>query len=326
MNKNQKIFVICTVIILLSGIGYSTYSSYQQEKEAEGKLDVVTTFYPLTYFTENIGGEHVSVETLVPYNNEIHSWQPSPSDILSADEADVLIYNGAEADSWFEDDILPAIKKSDKLIIETTADIELQNLDEGSEHEEEGEEANGDHDHDHGEFDPHTWISPYISKQQAEAIYKALIKEDPEHEADYTANWNELKSQFEQMDKDYQHYLDNKTKETIIITHAAFGYIADRYDFEQEGVIGLSADEQPSTSTIAALVDLMDDHGIYVVYIDPVYSDEYAKTIKNEVEEQSGVEVTILKLYFMMGPIDGLDYFEQQEANLENLRIGLRVP
>jgi hypothetical protein len=116
-----------------------------------------------------------------------------------------------------------------------------------------------------------------------------------------------------------------KQKDVIIVTHAAFGYLADRYGFHQHGVIGLSADEQPSASTIAALVNTMIDQEIYVVYVDPVYSDSYAQTLKNTLESKTNQSVQILRLYLMSGEIDGLDYFTQLERNLQNLKIGLQA-
>jgi len=67
------------------------------------------------------------------------------------------------------------------------------------------------------------------------------------------------------------------------------------------------------------------EHETYVVYVDPVYSEESAQTLKNELKRLSGQDVQILKLYFMLGTIDGLDYFGQQEKNLENLKIGLEA-
>ncbi len=67
------------------------------------------------------------------------------------------------------------------------------------------------------------------------------------------------------------------------------------------------------------------DHETYVVYVDPVYADESAQTLRNELERLSGQDVQILKFYFMLGDMDGLDYFGQQEKNLENLKIGLEA-
>jgi zinc transport system substrate-binding protein len=65
--------------------------------------------------------------------------------------------------------------------------------------------------------------------------------------------------------------------------------------------------------------------GIFTVFVDPVYSDEYANTIEAEVERETGQTVTVLELYFMGGEVDGLDYLEQMELNLENLMTGLKA-
>ena len=321
MNKKQTIFVLITAGILISLFGYSMITSIQKEKDDEGKLDIIVTFYPLEYFTRVIGGEHVSVDVLVPYNSEIHAWQPSTSQILAADEADIIIYNGAGVDHWFEEDILPAIRKSNKQIVESAEGIQLREMEDEDDHGDEGD--GGGDDHEHGMYDPHTWISPVVAKQQAENIYSALVSEDPSNEPDYTANWKNLSMRFEEMDREYRSSLSNRTRGEIITSHAAFGYLADEYGFEQHGVIGLSADEQPSTATIAELVELMADEDNFVVYVDPVYSDDFAETIKTEVERETGENVKILKLYFMLGPKDGLDYFEQMQKNLDNLKIGL---
>lgn len=293
---------------------------YAAEEEEDGKLQVTATFYPLAFYAGEIGGEHVTVETLIPANSEIHSWQPSTSDIVKVDDSDVLVYNGGGADHWFEDDILPSISTGNKVVIESTDGLEL--LVKGEEGHDHGDEG---HDHGDEDFDPHTWISPYMALGQAENIYKGLIEADPEHETEYKENWLDLKQQLEALDSSYSQNLSTKNKSLIFTNHAAFGYLAHRYDFQQEGVIGLSADEQPSASTIANLADHMEEEGIFTIFVDPVYSDNYAQTLKNEVEDQTGQTVTVLELYFMLGKIDGMDLFQQMESNLEQLKIGLEA-
>jgi zinc transport system substrate-binding protein len=69
----------------------------------------------------------------------------------------------------------------------------------------------------------------------------------------------------------------------------------------------------------------MTEHETFVVYVDPVYSGEYAQTLKNELQTQTGHSATILKLYLMLGPIDGKDYFQQQLFNLDSLKLGLEA-
>jgi len=299
MNKRQKLFVIATITIVLTAMVAAAYYSILQEKMEVGKLKVVASFYPLAFFAQEIGGEEVTVRQLIPDNLEVHTWQPSFADILAVDEADVIIYNGASLDHWFEEEILSNIDSSNKIIVETTKGIKL--LETEPEHADEHEELD----------DPHTWISPFIAKQQAQKIYEALIQKDPNHEEYYSERWQNLKMRFEELDNNYLTGLSTKNKEEIFVAHSAFGYLADRYGFEQYGVIGISADEQPSASVYADLVEIMIDHETYVVYVDPVYSDESAQTLKNELERLSGQDVQILKLCFMLGDMGGLDYYGQ---------------
>jgi zinc transport system substrate-binding protein len=313
MNKRQKLFVVTTAAIVLTAAFATAFYSLQNKTE-DNRLKVVASFYPLAFFAQEIGGEKVAVKQLIPDNTEVHNWQPSFADILAVDEADVIIYNGASLDHWFEDDILSVIDSSNKIIVGTTEGIQLL----------ETQQETGEHEHE-GLYDPHTWISPYIAEQQAQKIYEALTQKDPDNEGYYSERWQNLKARFEEMDNDYLTSLATKQKEEVFVSHAAFGYLADRYGFEQHGVIGISADEQPSAQVYADLVDMMIEHETYVVYVDPVYADESAQTLKNELQRLSGHDVQILELYFMLGNIDGLDYFGQQEKNLQNLKIGLEA-
>jgi zinc transport system substrate-binding protein len=190
-----------------------------------------------------------------------------------------------------------------------------------------GEHHDHEHedDHEHGIYDPHTWVSPFLAKQQAKNIYEAFVKADPDNEPYYTQRWNALKARFDKLDDSLMTGLANKKKSDIFVTHSAFGYLAERYGFHQHGVIGISADEQPSVSAIQTMVEEMEEHGIYVIYTDPIYSEDYAQTLKGTLEAETGKTVQILKLYLILDPQDGRDYFEQQESNLDNLKIGLEA-
>lgn len=316
MNRKQGILVGTTVVIVIILLGAAYMSAVTRNKAESNRIKVVATFYPLAYFAREIGGDKVSVSTLVPANTDIHSWQPSTSDIVKADDADIIIYNGGPADHWFEDSMLGSINKNNKHIVDSTKGVNFLRM-----------EANGHEEtNDTGEetsIDPHTWISPVTARIQAENIYKAFVEIDPENTDYYTANWHDLDERFKSMDRNYSMGLANATIHSVIVTHAAFGYIGYQYNFSQYGVIGLSADEQPSTSTISNLVDLMKEKGIYYVYVDPVYTTDYAESLKAELEKQTGKHVTILRMYLMLGEIDGMDYFQQMAKNLENLEKGL---
>lgn len=313
MNHKQKLLIISVVLTII--ILLVVASTFYTPTQTTDKLQVVATFYPLAFFTQEIGGEHVQVTQLVPSNTEIHNWEPSPQDITTTENADIIIYNGAGLDHWIQDEILPALTNTKtQTTIDTTAHLPL--LQTTEEHEDE---------HDHGDYDPHTWISPYMAKMQVDKIYEALVQQDPTHETYYTGRWETLKTSLEQIDADYTATLADKQKNIIFVSHEAYGYLANRYNFTQHGVIGLSADQQPSATAIANIINLMVQHETYVVYVDPVYSEEYAQTLKNELEIQTAQSVTILKLYLATGPVDGNNYLQQQLLNLENLKVGLEA-
>jgi zinc transport system substrate-binding protein len=286
--------------------------------EDDKSLQITVSFYPLAYFAETIGGGQVQVSTLIPYNSEVHSWQPSISDIAETEESDLIIYLGAGLDHWVEDDILESINTEGKVIIEASTGIELL---EGAEHEEHEEEEHEEEGHEEG--DPHLWVSPYTSYLIAENIYEAVIEADPDNADYYMANWEQLEQSLTSLDQQYQSELAPAAGKTFFTTHSAYGYIAYRYNLEQHGVIGLSADEQPSTATITEIVDEMEEENSFVIYVDPVYSIDYAETLQSELSGRTGEQVEILELYLMLGPLDELDYIGQLESNLANLKHGL---
>lgn len=317
MNSKQKIFL--AAIILFALVGSAVAATFYTTTPKTDKLSVVATIYPLAYMTQQIGGDQIQVTQLISSNTEIHSWEPSASSIAAAQDADIIVYNGAGADHWMEDDVLPSLSLSkERIVVDSTAGLPLIT----SQDEEHGE---AEEEQGHGIYDPHTWVSPYMAKQQAERIYNALVQADPEHESYYAERWQSIQEKLTQLDIEYSEGLKNTIKSSIFVSHQAFGYLAHHYGFEQQGVIGLSADEQPSAATIGSLVREMEQHQTYVVYVDPVYSTKYAQTIQAEVQAQTGHSVTMLELYLMLGPSGSMDYFAQMQANLASLKTGLQA-
>lgn len=299
----KKLLLVSILLLLIVGtvLAYSTTFSSNPIKSE--KIKVVATFYPLAYLAEKIGGERVSVYTLIPYNVEVHNWQPSPSDIMTIENSDIIILNGAGLDWWFESEILPLINISGKIIVNTTEGLPLILH--------------------NNQYDPHTWLSPYMAKLQAEKILSALIKKDPLGEKYYKERFKEIESKLNEIDEKYLIELKNKKRDIIIVSHEAFGYLAERYGFKQIGIIGISAEEEPNPRLILEIIELMKKYNLTTLYFDPIYSDKYVKMIKNELENKLGINVNVLKIYLCLGPIDNKDYFEQLEENLESLKKGL---
>lgn len=305
LNTKQAIAVFIALAIVLTVVSVTLI--FQERQVEDNRLKVVASFYPLAYFAEQIGGENVSVRSLIPHNTEVHAWQPKPSDMVAVKECDIFVYNGAGLEPWVEEDILPMLSADDQIIVECSHGLDL--ITEGTRHE-----------HD---TDPHTWLDPVMARLEAKAILDAFLKADTANSSTYQANADALFQRFELLDERYSEGLANRQNDVIIATHSAYGYLARQYDFEVEAVVGISADEQPSAAVLAGLVETMVENDVDILYTDPVYASEYADSLKAMVEQQTGGSVKILPLYLMTGPMDGLDYFGQQEANLENLKAGL---
>jgi len=306
MNRKQLILVIGSFVVVLILIFASSF--FRDPDGDDDKTKVVATFYPLAYMAQSIGGERVSVTSMVPYNIELHSWQPAPQDIIRADDANVILYNGGPADRWLVDDVLPAVNDAGKVIVNTTLGVQYI--------------AGGDEDE--GGTDPHTWLSPKRAMVQARNVYDALCEADPEGVSYFTTRFNVLNDTLASLDEQYRS-LDNSTVSGVIVSHSALGYVAYDYNFTQYGVIGLSADQEPSAAAIANLVQIMENESIYTVYVDPVYNQKYANILKQELESRTGHDVAVLNMFLTLGPYEELDYLEQISQNLANLSTGLGV-
>lgn len=321
MKPAQVALIVSALIVTVAVLGVAILSDSANQEAADDRLQVVATFYPVGFLAETIGGENVTVRILIPENQEVHHYDPKPSDIKSIQEADVLIYNGAGVDHWFEDELLALVDTAQKAVVDTTEGLTL--LEANHEHGARGEyETRAD---DHEGHDPHTWVSPHMARQQALNIYQAFIIKDPGNATYYAQRWQALDDKLAGLDAEYTDTLANATKKDIFVSHEAYGYLAHRYNFTQHGAIGLSADEQPSAADLAGLVEEMKTLEIYTVFVDPVYEKSYAETLKQELESQTGENVKILKLYLMLGEIDELDFLGQVEKNLDSLKAGLEV-
>jgi zinc transport system substrate-binding protein len=305
----QIYLALTSIIIVILGVGIYITTQTNKPTTNEGKTRVVASFYPLAYMAKIIGGENVEVTCLIPYNTEVHSWQPSIGDISSLEEAEVIIYNGAGLEPWMKD-IIEAIEVKDKILVEASKNVNLIN-------------SSGDPEISPGQKDPHTWVCPYTAQELADEIFKALNESDPENGAIYSDNLNKLKSKLSELDSQYLNELRDVKTHTIFVSHGAYGYLAARYGFEQRSVIGLSADEQPSTATLSRLVEEMTSENITTIFVDPVYSQNYAMTLKTELEYRLKRKVKVAHLYLMLGPVDNLDYIGQMEKNLESLQSAL---
>ncbi len=188
------------------------------------------------------------------------------------------------------------------------------------EHEEEKHE---EHNHVHGDYDPHIWLDPIKAIDQAENIKNALVIADEENKDFYEANFKEFADKLTALDKKFNEELKDRQIDDIVVAHAAFGYLADRYELNQIAISGLSPQEEPSAAKMAEITDLVKEHKIKYVFYETLTSPKLSEIIAGE----TGAKTEVLN------PLEGLtqedieagkDYISVMEDNLESLKKALR--
>lgn len=276
-------------------------------------LQVMASFYPLQWLTEQVAGEHAEVTMLTSPGADPHDLELTPQAVGSVGSSDLVVYSaGMQA---AVDDAVSSQAQDTSLDVAPSADL-LTAEEEGHEGESEEEHA----EHDHGPEDPHFWLDPVRYGQVGEVIAERLGELDPAHAEDYTANAAEVVAELDALDEELSTGLATCESRDLVTTHEAFGYLAARYDLHQMGITGISPESEPSPARLAEVSSQVEELGVTTVYAEPILTDAIASTIARETG------TTVLTL----DPIEGLtdasageDYLEVMRANLDSLRDGL---
>lgn len=312
-------------------VGCGTEAS--DEPVDPNRLQVMASFYTMYDFAQKIGGEHVQVTCMVPSGTEPHDWEPSTKDITRMEQTDVFIYNGAGMEHWVSD-VLAGLSNKKLISVEASQGVSLLRSaeeEDGHDHEaahadedeEDSHEHAYDHAHEHGEYDPHVWLDPMNAKQEMKNICEAFSEADPEHGADYQANYEKWAKQIDKLDETYQTTLENLSERNIVVAHEAYGYLCRRYNLTQVSIEGMSPDSEPDPGRMADIIDFVRANNVRAIFFEELSGSRTAETVAAE----TGVKLLTLS------PLEGLsdrqeetggDYFSVMEENLQQLTEALR--
>ncbi|MGH3683260.1 MAG: metal ABC transporter substrate-binding protein [Natronosporangium sp.] len=270
-------------------------------------VQLVAAFYPLEFTARQVGGEQVSVTGLTPPGAEAHDLELSPSQVAAVAEADLVVYLAG---------FQPAV--DDAIAAHATgASLDVTTVVPPLEHDEAGHED--DDGHDHGTADPHVWLDPDRLATVAGAVAQRLADVDPERAAEYRANADALGADLAELDAELADGLASCERREIVVSHAAFGYLADRYGLEQIAVTGLSPEDEPSPQQLADAIDAARAHGATTIFFEVLVSPEVANLIAGEV----GATTAVLDPIEGLAPGSEADYFSLMRGNLAALREAL---
>ncbi len=327
-----KIIASLSFVLLLAACGTPAGLEQVEEKQIdESKVQVYTTAYPLTYFTEQIGAEYVEVRSIYPAGANEHTFEPTQQDMIQLAKADLMFYIGLGLEG-FIGKAQDTLKKeqvtfvatadaiSDEELVAATSPHEDEHTDE---HSEEEATEEGHDDHAHGETDPHVWMSPVLSQKLAESIKDSLVEQDPDHTEDFESNYAALITELEKLDQSFAALADRVEKKTFFVSHAAFGYIAEPYGFEQIAIAGLNSQDEPSQKELTEIVDLAKQENIQYIVFEQNVSSNLTKVIQKEVNAEA-VEMHNLGVLTQENIDNEETYFTLMEQNLQTLEIILK--
>ncbi|MEX5305241.1 metal ABC transporter substrate-binding protein [Kocuria sp. CPCC 205258] len=299
--------------------------------DAGETLSVQASFYPLQYVTERVGGDLVQVESLTPAGAEPHDLELSPAAVDGLRTADAVVYL-----SGFQPAVDDAVAQAapEHALDAVHAGVEGEEAHPAEEHgaaeEAHSEEAHGDeasaeephaeddHGHDHGGEDPHFWLDPERLAAVATEVAHELAEVDPDNAATYESNAEELATELAALDEEFAAGLATCERDTIVVSHEAYGYLADKYDLEQVAIAGLDPDTEPSPARLAEIGEVVEAEGVTTVFSESLVNPKVAETLAAE----HGIETAVLDPVENQSD-ESADYQQVMRSNLEALRTAL---
>lgn len=289
----KKSIILLFVAVLTLSLAACGKGDSEKSSDHKGKLEVKTTIYPLKSFAQQIGGKYVDVESVYPNGVDPHTYDPSQKQMVDIGKSDLFVYTGDNLDPVAKK-IAKAINDKDKTLSLEAALDKNSDLLKGEEHEHEHEHGE-EHDHDHGEehehhhhgkYDPHIWLDPVISQKFAKEIKDELVKKDSEHKDYYEDNYKKLVKDLKGIDKDMKQAVKGNEGKTVYISHDSIGYLADRYNFKQEGIQNMNA-EEPSQKDLTNIVKQIKEDKVKYILAEENVSNKVAETVRKETDAET---------------------------------------
>ncbi|MFP5375907.1 MAG: metal ABC transporter solute-binding protein, Zn/Mn family [Acidimicrobiia bacterium] len=278
----------------------------------DGTVTVVASFHPLAEAAARVGGDDVQVTNLTPAGTEPHDLELTPAQVDAVEDADVVLYLGG----GFQPAVERVVERRGGAVDLLGELPVVEGAAGGDDH------AGADEHAAAGAVDPHFWLDPTLLAQAVTVIERVLAEAEPSARSAIEARGEAYRTELQRLDDEMRAGLADCGRRDIVVSHAAFHYLAERYDLVQVPVAGLSPEVEPNPARLAELTDLIGDRGVTTVFYEALVGPAVAETLARE----AGVVTAVFD------PIEGLsradadagtDYATIMRRNLAALRRAL---
>ncbi|WP_214817870.1 metal ABC transporter solute-binding protein, Zn/Mn family [Exiguobacterium sp. s59] len=306
-------------------------------ESTDDQLTVYASTFALKSMAEEIGGDRVNVEMVIPPGADPHTYEPTSKQMTQIAEADLFLTIGHDLEPYVES-MEKSLEGQNVAFVKTAEDVTLLDAadtvhvheeDGHSEdehgHEEEGhsedEHAQEEDGHDHGQYDPHVWLDPMNAVSMAEAVEAAFSEEAPDYKDEFAERLSAFKDEANALDAELKSAVENGSKSELLVTHAAYGYLAERYGFEQLPIAGLTPSEEPSQQALKRIIEEARLHDLNYIAFEDTVTPKVAEVVKQEIGAES---VTIYNLESVTKEQMDKSYFDLMRENVKALETALK--
>jgi len=302
--RRRVLCVFATTAVLFAGLVSVVTVVQAQSMPARKVLRVVTTFTIIQDMAQNVAGDVALVDSITKPGAEIHDYQPTPLDIVKAQSADLVLWNGMNLELWFEK-FFENVKNVPSAVL--TEGIVPMGIKEG---------PYG------GKPNPHAWMSTGSALIYVENIRKALTKADPVNAAVYAKNAAAYADQIRATDAPLRLRLSKvpEAKRWLVTSEGAFSYLARDLGWREAYLWPINADQQGTPQQVRKLIDLVRKNQIPVVFSESTISDKAAKQVAKEAKAKYGGVLYVDSLSDARGPVP--TYLKLLEVTVDTIATG----
>ena len=288
-SLSAKVFWASSIAMMLGVVGCGQTTT-QEDSTTDAPDDpkiVLTTFTILADMAQNVAGDELQVESITRIGAEIHGYEPTPSDLVKAQDADLILYNGMNLERWFEQ-FLGNVQDVPSVIL--TEGIEPIAISEGPYTD---------------KPNPHAWMSPQNALVYVENIRQAFVELDPENEATYNANAAAYSKQLQAIDEELQANLAQVpvNQRYLVSCEGAFSYLARDYDLEEVYLWPINAEQQSTPKQIQGVIEKVQTNDIATVFCESTVSDEGQREVARATGAKFGGNLYVDSLSTEDGPV-----------------------
>jgi len=300
----RRLTRLSAAIAILSLGALAACGEPTSDSASDGKLRVVTTFTVIQDIAQNVAGDAAVVDSITKPGAEIHEYQPTPLDIVKAQDADLVLWNGFGLERWFEK-FFQNVKDVPSVVV--SEGVEPMGITEGPYN---------------GKPNPHAWMSPSSALIYVENIRKALVEHDPRNAETYNKNAAAYAEKIKAMDAPLRKRLSAipDDKRWLVTSEGAFSYLTRDYGMREAYLWPINADQQGTPQQVRHVIELVREKDIPVVFSESTISDKPARQVAKESGARYGGVLYVDSLSTEDGPVP--TYLDLLRVTVETIAKG----